>query len=89
MKASGADLLPIDDGSFWGQDAAPPAPGVLHHLDLPIKLRFDPLHEVAFLVRAIHPDELETGEAGLECRQQEFAALVVLDIGFMDQDMQQ
>src|SRR5262249_41027202 len=62
---------------------------MLHHLNLPTKLRFDPLDAVAFLVRAIRPDELEAREAAREEGEQPFAALVVLEIGFMHQHRHQ
>lgn len=60
---------------------------MLNHLDLRAKLRFDPLDQAAFLVCALHPDEFETGETALEGSTQEFAALLVLDISFMDEDV--
>jgi hypothetical protein len=41
------------------------------------------------LVRAIGPDQFETGEAGLEWGEQHFAALMVLEGGFMDQHVHQ
>jgi hypothetical protein len=44
---------------------------------------------VALLVGAIHPDELEPWEAALEGDEQEFAALLVLNIGFMHQHVHQ
>src|SRR5215472_107666 len=49
MKPLGPDLRPLNVRSLRGPDAAQPAPGMLHDLDLPTQLRFDPLDEVAFL----------------------------------------
>ena len=61
---------------------------MFHDLDLPSQLCLDPLAEAFLLVAAIRPDQLQTRKAALERRQQAFAAAVVLDIGLMDEHLQ-
>lgn len=89
MKATGADLLPINDRILWGQDSSQSAPGMFHDLHLRAERGFDPLDEAAFLVGAIRPDELESRQAVCEGFQQQFAALMILDIGLMHQHLQE
>ena len=61
---------------------------MFHDLDLPSQRRLDPLIEAFLLVSAIGPDQLETRKVPFERPKQELAATVVLDIGFMDERMQ-
>src|SRR2546425_10036639 len=61
---------------------------MLHNLDLPSQCRLHPLVEAFFLVSTIGPDQLETWQDPAERRKQAFAAAVVLDIGLMNQDLQ-
>lgn len=44
---------------------------------------FDPLDEATLLVRAVGPDETQSGKAALKQFQQMFAAFMILDVGFM------
>ena len=61
---------------------------MFHDLDIPPQRRPDPLVEALLLVSTIGPDQLQTRKEPLERRKQAFAAAVVLDIGFMDEHMQ-
>jgi hypothetical protein len=63
MKASGTDLLPIHFGPLWDPDASSAAPRMLDDLHLPPEPLLHPIHEIALLGGAIHPDELETWKA--------------------------
>jgi len=88
MEAARTDLLRIDDGVLWGPDAPLARPGVLHRLHLPAERLLHPLHEVAFLVRAIDPDQPESGKAASQRFQEELAARMILDIGLVYQYVQ-
>src|SRR5882762_1032140 len=88
MEATGADLLPIDHGVFWSPDSSQATPGVLDDLDLPAEGLLDPLGKTPFLVGTICPDQLESREETFEWFQQEFPPIVVLDIGLVDQGLQ-
>ena len=88
MKTAGTDLLPIDDGILWSPDASEATPGMFHDCDLPPQRRLDPLVEAFLLVSAVSPDQLETRKGPGEWRKQAFAAAVVLDVGLMNQDLQ-
>ena len=61
---------------------------MFHDLDLPPQRRLDPLAEAFLLVSTIGPDQLETRKDLGERRKQAFAAAVVLDVGLMNQDLQ-
>jgi hypothetical protein len=61
---------------------------MFHNLDLPPEGRLGPLAEAFLFVAAIRPDQLETPKGPFEWRKQEPAAAVVLDVGFMDERMQ-
>jgi len=88
MKTARSDPLPINHGVLWGPDASQATPGMCDDLDLPADRRLDPLAEAFLVVAAISPDQLEPREAPLERRKQELAAAVVLDVGFMDEHVQ-
>src|SRR6266849_1820121 len=88
VKATGADLLPIDNSVLWGPDAALAAPGMLYYLHLPPKRLFDPRDEAAFLVGAVDPDQLEPRKAAFEWLQEVFAALVIQDTSLMHQHVE-
>jgi hypothetical protein len=85
MKATGADLLPIHLDPLRNPDASQAAPGMLHDLYVPPKHLLDPRHKAAFVVPAIGPDEFESWEEPPQRLKQEFAPVVVLDVGFMDE----
>lgn len=87
MEATRPDLLPINHGILWGPDPSKAAPGMFDDLHLPAERRFDPLDEAALLVGTISPDELETGQAARKRFQQEFAAVVILEVGLVHQHM--
>ena len=89
MEATGADLLPSDLDAFGDPHTADATPGMLHDLDRPAESGCDPVHETALLVSAIGPDELHPRKAASKGSQQEFAAMVILDVGFMHQHVQQ
>ena len=61
---------------------------MLHNLDLPSQCCLDPLVEALFVVSTIGPDQLETWQDPAELCKQAFAAAVVLDIGLMNQNLQ-
>ncbi len=61
---------------------------MFHKLDIPPQRRLDPLAEAFLLVSTISPDQLETRKDPLERRKQAFAATVVLDVGLMDEHLQ-
>jgi hypothetical protein len=61
---------------------------MLHHLHLPAKRLLDPCDEAAFVVATISLDELESRKALLEGHEQELATMVILDVGLMNQNMQ-
>ena len=88
VEAPGADLLPIDDRVLWRPDATLATPGMLHHLHFPAERLLDPLDEVAFLVRAVDPDQLEPRKTAAQWLQEVFAALVILKTGLMHQHME-
>ena len=88
MKAARSDLLPIDHRILWGPDTSQAAPGMVHNLDVPSQLRLDPLAEAFLLVAAIGPDQLEPWKGLFERREPEPAAAVILDVGFMNQHVQ-
>ncbi len=88
MQATGADLLPIDFHPFLDSDAAQAAPRMLHNFHGPAKLLLDPFDETALLVGAVSPDQLEALKAVHQRFQQEFAPLVVLQVGLMDKQIQ-
>ncbi len=43
---------------------------------------------VTFLVRTVDPDQLESGKAASQRFQEEFAACRILDLGLLDQHLQ-
>src|SRR5713101_2009104 len=88
VEATGADLLPIDDGVLWCPDAALAAPGMLHNLHLRAECLLDPLDEAAFLVRTVGPDQLESRKAAVERLQEVFSAFVILNTGLMHEHVQ-
>src|SRR5260370_20781965 len=88
MKTTGSDLLPIDHRILWGPDPSQAAPGMFDDLDVPSQLCLDPLVETFLLVSAVGPEQLETGKTALERRKYAFAAAVVLDVGLMNQNVQ-
>jgi hypothetical protein len=88
MKTARSDLLPIDHGIFRSPDASQATPGVFDDLDVPAQLRLDPLAEAFLLVAAIGPDQLEPWKGLFERREPEPAAAVILDVGFMNQHVQ-
>ena len=88
MKATGPDLLPINHGVLWCPDASQATAGMFHHLDIPSQRGLDPLAESFLVVAALGPDQLQTREAPGERRKQELGAAGVLDIGFMDEHVQ-
>ena len=59
-----------------------------HNLDDAAQFGLDPCREVEALVAAIGPDQLEPGKDPFEGSQQQFAALLVLDVGFMHELVQ-
>src|SRR5216684_8652993 len=61
---------------------------MFHDLDIPSQRALDPLVEAFLLVAAIGPNQLETRKDPGERRKQAFAAAVVLDVGLMDEHMQ-
>jgi len=61
---------------------------MFHDLDLPPQRRLDPLAQALLLVSTIGPDQLQTRKVLGERREQTFAAAVVLDVGLMNQDLQ-
>jgi len=85
MEATRADLLPIDLDAFRHPHTADATPGMLHDLDLPSEGGFDPLAEAAFLVPTIGPDQLHPRETAPKRLQQQFPAVVILDVGLMHQ----
>jgi hypothetical protein len=89
VEATGADLFPLDLNFLRHPHTADAAPRMLHDLDLPAKGGFDPLAEAAFLVSTLGPDQLQTGETASKRLQQEFATVVILDVGLMHQHLQQ
>jgi hypothetical protein len=89
MKATRADLFPIDLYSFGYPHTANATPGMFHDLDLPPEGGCGPLAEAAFLVSAIGPDELHLWETATKWFQQQFATVVILDVGLMHQHVQQ
>jgi hypothetical protein len=58
---------------------------MLDNFSLPAASLLHPSYNIPFLVRAVHPDELETGKALSERQEQVFAALMVLNTGLMDE----
>lgn len=88
MEATGADLLPIDFHPFFDPDPAQAAPRMLHNVHGPAKLLLDPFDEPTLLVGAVSPDQLEAPKAVSQRFQQQFATLMVLQVGLMDQQMQ-
>ncbi len=62
---------------------------MLQDLDRPAEGGFHPLAEAAFLVPTISPDELHPQEAAPKRCQQQFATMVILDVGLMHQHVQQ
>jgi len=87
VEPLGTNLFPIDFNPFRDPETAQAAPGVFNDLDLPAKCLLDPFNKAAFGVSTIGPGQLETGKATLERFKQEFAPLVILDIGLMHQLM--
>jgi hypothetical protein len=61
---------------------------MFYDLDLPSQCRLDPLVEALLLVAAIGPDQLQTRKGPFERRKQALAATVVLDVGCMDEHVQ-
>lgn len=61
---------------------------MLDNLDVPPQRGFDPLNEATLLVAAIGPDEFESRKAALQRSEQQSAAVVILDTGLMDEDLQ-
>jgi hypothetical protein len=88
VEATGADLLPINDRLLWCPDATQTSPGVFNDLHFPTERLLDPGNKASFVVGTIGPDEFEARKATLERVQQEFAACVILDIGFMHQHLE-
>ena len=88
VEAAGSDLLPIEHRVLGGPNPVLTCPGMLHDLHLPAERFFHPRDEAAFLVRAVGPDQLESREAALQWLQEMLAALVILDIGLVDQYVQ-
>ena len=88
MKATGADLLPINDRILWRPDAAQAAPGMLDDFYCPAQRLLDPRHKAAFVVGTIRPDECESWKAAWQGLQEVSAPCMILDVGFVDQHVQ-
>ncbi len=56
---------------------------MLHDLDLPAEGCIHPLAEDNFLVSAIGQDHLQTWEAAPKRSHEQFAAVVILDVGLI------
>jgi hypothetical protein len=61
---------------------------MFYNLHLPAQCCFDPLDEATLLVRTVSPHETQSRKAALEWLQEQFAALLILDVGFMHEQMQ-
>jgi hypothetical protein len=61
---------------------------MLHNFHNPAKLLFDPFDETALLVGAVSPDQTQARKAVHQRLQEEFATLMVLEVGLMDKQMQ-
>lgn len=88
MEASGADPLPIDHRIFWGPDSSQTTPRVLNNLNVPSKRFLDPFDEATLAVGTISPDEFESWKASLKRLQEQFSPFLILNIGLMDQHLQ-
>jgi hypothetical protein len=73
---------------WWGPDPALATVGVCHNLDLAAQFGLHPLGKAATLVATIRPDQLQAGKDPAQRRQQQFASLLVLDVGFMHELVQ-
>lgn len=88
MKTTGTDLLPINHGIFRCPDPSQATPRVFDNFHLPAQGVFDPLGEASLVIAAIRPDQLKTRETPLQRFEQEFSAVIVLNTGFMHQDVE-
>src|SRR5215469_13205090 len=70
-------------------DITHPGPPMLDDLHVPPKVLFDPYLKVTLLVGAIGPDQTQTRKRSLQRLQQKFASLMILDVGLMNQQVQQ
>jgi hypothetical protein len=70
------------------QNAKPPAPRMLDNFHVPSKRFLDPLDEATLAVRAVCPDMLESWETPPKRFQEMFAPFLILDIGLMDQHVE-
>jgi len=69
-------------------DASQAAPRVLDDLYLPAEGFLDPLNKATLVVRTVRPDQLESRKAALERFQEVFATRMILDVGLVDEDVQ-
>jgi hypothetical protein len=88
VEATAADLLPIDHRILWSPHVTQAAPRMLDDLDLRAKRLLDPLHKASFVVATLRPNVLEARETALERQEHVSAAMIILDVGFMHQHMQ-
>src|SRR5215471_18373380 len=70
MKASGHDLVPIDDRSFWCPHTSQAGPWVLDDLETHREVLLHPVLERFPSIPAIPPDHLETRQASDQSREQ-------------------
>jgi hypothetical protein len=61
---------------------------MLDNLHVPPERFLDPLDEATLVVRAVSPDVFESWKAPSERSQEMFSSLLILDIGLMDQHLQ-
>ena len=89
MKASGHDLVPLDDHSFWCPHPAQAGPRVLDDLETHREVVLHPVLERLPSIAAIPPDHLETRQASDQSREQHLASCPVSDISRQHFDAQQ
>ncbi len=89
MKASGHNLVPIDDRTFWCPHTAHGGPRVLDDLETHPKVLLHPLLEGLTNISAIPPDHLETRQASSQSREQHLTSCPIPDLSRQHFDAQQ
>src|SRR5262252_3704591 len=89
MKASGHDLVPIDDRSLWCPHPSHAGPRMLDDLETHPEMVLHPSLEGLPSISAIPPDHLETRQLSYESRQQHLACCPIPDISRQHFDAEQ
>lgn len=88
VDAAEPDVLSSDHRILWVPDTPQAAPRMRNDLEIPAGRFLDPLSEATPAVRAVRPHVWEPRNAPFERPHREFAAGLILEVGFLRQHLQ-